>query len=112
MIRLNPVTTGKHCVKRGLFLADNDLYKELTYRNFKTRLLTNATTTDEGEDDVAKYFKAQKQWNKLLFQWKEEGKSLLVSNGITSYYFLSNQKVKWTMYTCSPRSKSLSLNIK
>jgi hypothetical protein len=70
---LNPVTTGKHCVKRGLFLTDNDLYKELTHLNFKTMLLTNATT-NEGEDDVATYFKVQKQWNELLFQWKEKEK--------------------------------------
>ncbi len=67
MICLNPVTTGKHCVKRGFFLTDNDSYKELTHRNFKTILLIHATT-DEGEDDVAKYFKVQKQWNELLFQ--------------------------------------------
>ncbi len=76
MIRLNPVTTSKHCVKRGLFSTDNDLYKELTHQNFKTILLTNATT-DEGEDDVAKYLKVQKQWNELLFQWKEEGKVVI-----------------------------------
>ncbi len=55
MICLNPVTTGsKYRVKRGLFLTDNDLYKELTHQNSKTILLTDATT-DEGEDDVAKY---------------------------------------------------------
>jgi hypothetical protein len=76
MIHLNPVTTGKHCVERGLFSTDNDLFKELTHRNFKTVLLTNATT-NEGEDDVAKYFKVQKQWNELLFQWKEEGKVVI-----------------------------------
>ncbi len=76
MIRLNPVTTGKHCVERGLFLTDNDLCKKLTHRNFKTILLTN-TTTDEGEDDVAKYFKVQKQWNELLFQCKEDGKVVI-----------------------------------
>jgi hypothetical protein len=55
-------------------------------------------TTDDGEYDVATYFKVQKQWDELLFQWKEEEKSLLVSNGIKSYYFLSNQQVKWTIY--------------
>jgi hypothetical protein len=84
MIRLNPVTTGKHCVKRGLFLTDNDLYKELTHQNFKTILLTNATT-DEGEDDVANSFKVQKQWNELFFQWKEEGKVVI---GFEWYYKL------------------------
>jgi hypothetical protein len=76
MIHLNPVTTGKHCVERGLFLTDNDLYKKLTHQNFKTISLTYATT-DEGEDDVAKYFKVQKQWNELLFQWKEERKVVI-----------------------------------
>ncbi len=52
---------------------------------------------DDGEYDVATYFKVQKQWDELLFQLKEEEKSLLVLNGITSYYFLSNQQVKWTI---------------
>jgi hypothetical protein len=85
MICLNPVTTGKHCVKRGLFLTDNDLYKELTHQNFKMTLLTNATT-DEGEDDVAKYFKVQKQWNQLLFQRKGEGKVVI---RFKRYYELS-----------------------
>ncbi len=79
MIRLNSVTTGKHCVERGLFSTDNDLYKELTHRNFKMILQTNATM-DEGEDDVVKYFKVQKQWNELLFQWKEEGKVVIDVN--------------------------------
>jgi hypothetical protein len=46
--------------------------------------LTNATT-DEGEDDVAKYFKVQKQWNELLFQWKEKGKAVI---GFEQYYEL------------------------
>jgi hypothetical protein len=84
MVGLNPVTTGTHCVKRGLFLIDNDLYKELTHVNFKTILLTNATR-DEGEDDVAKYFKVQKQWNELLLQWKEEGKVII---GFEQFYKL------------------------
>ncbi len=84
MICLNPVTTGKHCVERGLFLTGNDLNKELTHQIFKTILLTNATR-DEGEDDVAKYFKVQKLWNELLFQWKEEGKVII---GFERYYEL------------------------
>jgi hypothetical protein len=50
--------------------------EELTHQNLKTILLTDAST-DEGEDDVAKYFKVQKQWNELLFQWKEEGKVII-----------------------------------
>jgi hypothetical protein len=28
----------------------------------------------------------------------KKNRLLLVSNGITSYYFLSNQQVKWTIY--------------
>jgi hypothetical protein len=76
MIRLNPVTTGKDCVDRGLFLTDNDLYNQLTHQNFKKILLTNAST-DDGEYDVATYFKVQKQWDELLFQWKEEEKVII-----------------------------------
>jgi hypothetical protein len=67
-----------------LFLTDNDLYKELTHQIFKTILLTNATM-DEEEDDVAKYFKVQKQQNELLFQWKEERKVVI---GFKRYYEL------------------------
>ena len=48
----------------------------MTHQNFKTILLTDATT-DEGQDDVTKSFKVQKQWNELLFQWKEEGKVVI-----------------------------------
>jgi hypothetical protein len=40
---------------------------------------------DEGEDDVAKYFKVQKQWNELLFYWKEEGNVII---GFEQYYKL------------------------
>ena len=89
MVRLNPVTTGKHCVKRGMFLTDNDFYNQLTRQNFKKILLTNATT-DDREYDVVTYFKVQKQWDELLFCERKKKKSLLVSNGITIYYFLSN----------------------
>ena len=65
-------------------MTDNDLYKELTHLNFKTMLLTNATT-NEGEDDVATYFKVQKQWNELLFLWKKKGKVVI---GFEWYYKL------------------------
>jgi hypothetical protein len=84
MICLNPVTTGKDCVNRGLFLTDNYLYNQLTHRNFKKILLTNATT-DDGEYDVATYFQVQKQWDELLFQWKEEEKVII---GFEWYYKL------------------------
>jgi hypothetical protein len=52
IIRLNPVTTGKDCVNRGLFLTDNDLFNQLTHQNFKKILLTNSAM-DEEEYDVA-----------------------------------------------------------
>jgi hypothetical protein len=84
IIRLNPVTTGKDCVDRGVFLTDNDLYNQLTHQNFKKMLLTNASM-DDGEYDVATYFKVQKQWNELLFQWKEEEKVII---GFKRYYKL------------------------
>jgi hypothetical protein len=85
MIRLNQVTTGNDCVNRGLFSTDNDLYNQLTHQNFKKILLTNATTTDDREYDVATYFKVQKQWDELLFQWKEEEKVII---GFKWYYEL------------------------
>ncbi len=97
MIRLNPVTTGKDCVVRGLFSANNDLYNQLTYQNFKNILLTNATT-DDREYDVATYFKVQKQCDELLFQWKEEEKVII---GFKWYYkllFLVKSQVKWTIH--------------
>ncbi len=97
MIRLNPVQDDKDCIECGLFLVNNDLYSMLTQQKFRNILLTNATMED-GEDEVAKYFKVNKQWDALLDQWHEEKKLLLVSNDITSYYFLSNQQVKRTMY--------------
>ncbi len=84
MICLNLVITGKDCVDRGLFSTDNDSYNQLTHRNFKKILLTNATT-DDGEYDVATYFKVQKQWDELLFRWKEEEKVII---GFGRYYKL------------------------
>ncbi len=45
----------------------------LTQHKFRNILLTNATTED-GEDEVAKYFKVKKQWDALLDQWHEEKK--------------------------------------
>jgi hypothetical protein len=84
MIHLNPVTTGKDCVNRGLFSTDNDLYNQLTHQNFKKILLIGATTYDR-EYDAATYFKVQKQWDELLFQWKEEEKVII---GFKRYYKL------------------------
>jgi hypothetical protein len=71
MIRLNPVQDEKDCVEHGLFLVNNDLYNMSTQQKFRNILLTNATAED-GEDEVAKYFKVKKQWDALLDQWHEE----------------------------------------
>jgi hypothetical protein len=65
MICLNPVTDCEDSVKRGLFSTDTDLLSQLKNQTFKEILLTNATT-DDGEDAVVKYFRVQKQWEKLL----------------------------------------------
>jgi hypothetical protein len=56
----------------------------LTQKNFREILLTNATTED-GEDEVATYFKIKKQWDELLDQWNEEGKVVI---GCKRYYEL------------------------
>jgi hypothetical protein len=97
MICLNPVQDDNDCVKRGLFLFDNDLYNELTQKKFREILLTDATTED-GEDEVATYFKVKNSGMNYWISGMKKERSLLVSNGITSYYFLSNQQVKWTIY--------------
>jgi hypothetical protein len=61
MICLNPVTDHDDSVKRGLFATDTDLLSKLKNQTFKEILLTDATTED-GEDEVVKYFGVQKQW--------------------------------------------------
>jgi hypothetical protein len=76
MIRLNPVQDDDDCVDRGLFLVDNDLCNKLTQFFFRKILLTDATTED-GEDEVATYFKVKKQWDELLDQWNEEEKVVI-----------------------------------
>ncbi len=98
MICLNPVQDDKDHVERGLFLVDDDLYSMLKQQKFEEILLTDATTID-GEHDAAKYFKVEKKWDTLLDRWNAEKRTLLVLKGITSYYFSSNQRVKWTMYS-------------
>jgi hypothetical protein len=40
---------------------------------------------DDGEYDLATYFRVQKQWDELLFQWKEEEKVII---GFEWYYKL------------------------
>ncbi len=84
MIRLNPVQDDKDCVERGLFLFNNDLYSMLTQQKFRNILLTEVTTED-GEDEGAKYFKVKKQWDALLDQWHEEQKVII---GFEWYYKL------------------------
>ncbi len=84
MIRLNPVQDDKACVERGLFLVTNDLYSMLTQQKFRNILLID-TTTEDGEDEVAKYSKVKKQWDALLDQWHEEKKVVI---GFEWYYKL------------------------
>ena len=73
MIHLNPVTDCDNSIKRGLFATDTDFLSKLKDKTFKEILLMDATTED-GEDEVVKYFGVQKQWEKLLKQWYEEKK--------------------------------------
>ncbi len=71
MIRLNPVTDCDDSIKRGMFSTDTDWHSELTKQSFKDILLTNATM-ENGEDEVVKYLKVKKQWEKLLDQSYDE----------------------------------------
>ena len=97
MICLNLVQDAKDHVERELFLVGDDLYSMLKQQKFKKILLTNATTID-GEYDVAKYFKVEKSGIHYWISGMQKIRTLLVLKGITSCYFLSNQRVKWTMY--------------
>ncbi len=93
MICLNPGQDDKDHVERGLFLVNDDLYSMLKQQNFNEILLTNATMID-GEHDVAKYFKVEKSGIHYWISGMRIKRTLLVLNGIVSYYFLSNQRVK------------------
>jgi hypothetical protein len=84
MIPLIPAQENNNCVKHGLFSVDRDLHSWLTQQNFIDILLTNATMED-GEVEVAKYFKVNKQLDELLDQWHQEG---TVVNGFKWFYDL------------------------
>jgi hypothetical protein len=97
IICLNPVKTGKDCVNRGLFLTDNDLYNQLTHQNSKRyycQMLLRMTENMMWQHIL----RFRNSGMSYCFSGRKKKKSLLVSNGITSYYFLSNQQVKWTIY--------------
>jgi hypothetical protein len=61
MIQLNPVTTNDGSVKRGLFSTDINLLKKLKCITFKEILMTDATM-ESGQNEVAKYFGVERQW--------------------------------------------------
>jgi hypothetical protein len=75
MICLNLVTNHDDSVKRGFFATDTDSLSKLKNQTFKEILLMDATTED-GEDEVVKYFGVQKQWEQSLEQWYEEKKEV------------------------------------
>ena len=97
MICLNPVQDDKDHVERGLFLVNDDLYSMLKQQKFKEILLTDATTID-GERDLQNILRLKKSGIHYWISGMQKKRALLVLKGITSYYFLSNQRVKWTMY--------------
>ncbi len=85
MIRLNPVTENDDSVKRGLYDTDDtDVPSNLKCKTFKEILTTDATTED-GENEVAKYFGVQRQWNKLNEEWSEKQEEI---KGYKRYYEL------------------------
>ncbi len=55
MIRLNPVINNDDLVKRGLFANDTDVLSKLKCVTFEKILKTDATTED-GQNEVARYF--------------------------------------------------------
>ena len=70
MIRLNPVTENDNSVKRGLYTDDTDVRSNLKCKTFKEILTTDATT-EEGQNEVARYFGVQRQWLQLNEEWHE-----------------------------------------
>jgi hypothetical protein len=56
----------------------------LIQHKFRDILLTDAAMED-GEDEVAKYFKVEKQWDAILDQWHEDKKVVI---GFEQYYKL------------------------
>jgi hypothetical protein len=64
MTRLNPVIDNDDLVKRGLFANDTDVLSKLKCETFKNILMTDATTED-GQNEVARYFGVERQWRQL-----------------------------------------------
>ena len=75
------------CVGRGLFFDNMDVYQLLATPMFKKILLTDATTED-GEDEVTKYFKFRKNGIAYWVSGTQIKEPSLVMNGTMSYYFL------------------------
>ena len=71
MIRLNPVINNDDSVKRGLFANDTDVLSKLKCVTFKKILKTDATTED-GQNEVARYFGVERQWRQLNEEWYEK----------------------------------------
>ncbi len=71
MIWLNPVIENDDLVKRGLFAKDIDVLSKLKCVTFKQILTTDATTED-GQNEVAKYFGVAKKWSQLNDEWYEK----------------------------------------
>ncbi len=84
MIRLNPVIENDDSVKRGLFPNDTDVLSKLRCVTFKEILTTDATTED-GQNEVARYFRVQIQWFKLNEEWYKKQEE---PKGYKRYYEL------------------------
>ncbi len=84
MIQLNPVTANDDSVKRGLFAEDIDVLRKLKCVTFKEILMTDAAT-ESGQNEVAKYFGVERQWNQLNDEWFETPEA---PTGYKRYYKL------------------------
>jgi hypothetical protein len=84
MIQLNPVIDNDDSVKRGLFANDTDVLSKLKCVTFKKILKTDATTED-GQNEVARYFGVERQWRQLNEEWYEKQEE---PKGYKRYYEL------------------------
>ena len=81
---MNPVTDLDESVKRGLVAITTSLEKMLKSEEFQ-ELLKSDPTTEEGEIQVADFFRVQGEWGCLLEKWHEEN---IIVTGFQRFYEL------------------------
>jgi hypothetical protein len=71
-------------MQRQLFPKDKTLHDVIKSDEFQKLLGTDATT-EEGQEDIAEYYEAAKDWKALKKQGKEKG---TIADAASAYYYL------------------------